>query len=456
MPQFDPRREPVRFAPSLGAITLAICAAGMMTSAHGETSKAGKVRHAAVIPVSAPVASTPSAPLPPPPPVYGSPETLPVKLRSGETLEAAVIRAGVLPQEAAKAAQMIRANFDPSELEPGFRFETSVSSLRGQERAGKLIALEMRPTPARVISLARTPADDFQLTDEEEQIVEEAGVVEGEIRGSLYTSAKKAGVGGTTLKEIVKVFASKLDFERDIKAGNRFRLVFDQTRTESGKVIETGDLLYAEVETKGKATRFYRFERPDGRVEWLDEGAQTVKTHLLRSPVDGARMSSGFGMRRHPILGYHKMHQGVDFAAGTGTPVMAAGDGTVVEIRRWGGYGNWLRIRHASGYESGYAHLSKYASGLRVGQKVRQGEVVAYVGSTGRSTGPHLHHEIWLKGARVDPKGAKIPSGTGLDGKELAAFRSQKKKVDAALKGYETQFAGQKKGGTGLRPAQKA
>src|SRR3712207_203343 len=132
---------------------------------------------------------------------------------------------------------------------------------------------------------------------------------------------------------------------------------------------------------------------------------------------------------------------------GTGTPVMAAGDGVIVEMRRWGGYVNWMRIRHSGGYESGYAHLSKYASGLRVGQRVNQGEVVAYVGSTGRSTGPHLHHEIWFKGQRVDPKGAKVPSGTVLEGMELAAFKAQKRKVDQALKGYETQFAGKKSGG---------
>jgi murein DD-endopeptidase MepM/ murein hydrolase activator NlpD len=175
--------------------------------------------------------------------------------------------------------------------------------------------------------------------------------------------------------------------------------------------------------------------------------------------VANARMSSGFGMRRHPILGYHKMHQGVDFAAGTGTPVLSAGDGTVVEIRRFGGYGNWLRIRHAGGYESGYAHLSKYASGLSVGDKVSQGEVVAFVGSTGRSTGPHLHYEIFFKGQRIDPKGAKIPMGTGLESRELIAFRAQKKKVDQALKAGPTQYAdkdSKKKSAPALRPAQKA
>jgi murein DD-endopeptidase MepM/ murein hydrolase activator NlpD len=152
------------------------------------------------------------------------------------------------------------------------------------------------------------------------------------------------------------------------------------------------------------------------------------------------------------------MHQGIDFAASTGTPVVAAGDGTVVEIRRWGGYGNWLRVRHSGGYESGYAHLSKYADGLKVGDRVSQGEVIAYVGSTGRSTGPHLHHEIWFKGQRVDPKGAKIPSGGGLTGTELAQFKAQKKKVDAALKdaGSDTRYADKKKSSPALRPAQKA
>ena len=458
MPQFDPRREPIRFAPSLGAIAVALCAAGMMSSAHGEPAK-GKtqVRHAAVLavaPVQAPVVKAKAAA--PAAPVWETPETLPVKLRSGETLEAAVIRAGVAPTEAAKAAQLLKASFNPEEVEPGFRFEASVAPLRGQEKAGRLMALELRPSPVRKITLARTPDHDFAVSDLEEKIIEEPGVLEGEVQGSLYSTAKRAGIGGSTLKEVVKAFASKLDFQRDIKGGDNFRLVFDQKRTESGEVIETGDLLYAELQAKGKTTRFYRFERSNGKVEWLDEGAQNLKSALLRSPVDGARMSSGFGMRRHPILGYHKMHQGIDFAAGTGTPVVAAGDGTVVEIRRWGGYGNWLRVRHSGGYESGYAHLSKYAAGLKVGDRVAQGEVIAYVGSTGRSTGPHLHHEIWFKGQRVDPKGAKIPSGGGLTGTELAQFKAQKKKVDAALKGTDTRYADKKKGSPALRPAQKA
>ena len=148
-------------------------------------------------------------------------------------------------------------------------------------------------------------------------------------------------------------------------------------------------------------------------------------------------------MRRHPILGYRKAHQGIDFGAGTGTPVVAAGDGVVVEARRWGGYGNWVRVRHSGGWETGYAHLSRFGKGIRAGQRVRQGQVIAYVGSTGRSTGPHLHYEVWLKGRRINPVGAKVPQGTILSGRELAAFRAQKARIDGLLsEPTNTQFAG--------------
>ena len=437
MPEFDPRQQPIRFAPTVFTVALAAWVGGMVMGGPADAvqAKASLRDGAAAVRTAPGVVRAANTPAPPPAPVYEDPETVKVKLRRGETLQDAVIRAGCAPEEAAQAADVVLAALKDEELATGVRFEAEVSRRRGQEGAAKLIALSLRPQPERLITVDRTVAGKLELTDKREKVLEGAGLVEAEMRGSLYATAQRAGVDGGYVKEIVKAFAAKLDFERDIKAGDRFRLVFDQKRTESGTVIENGDLLYAEIEAKGKVTRFYRFEDAQGKVRWLDEGGTNLKSYLLRTPIEGARMSSGFGMRRHPILGYHKMHQGVDFAAGSGTPVLAAGDGTVIEVRRWGGYGNWLRIRHSGGYESGYAHLSRYAKGLSVGDKVRQGEVVAYVGSTGRSTGPHLHHEIWLKGKRVDPKGARIPSGNGLESRELIAFKAQKKKVDAVLKG---------------------
>jgi murein DD-endopeptidase MepM/ murein hydrolase activator NlpD len=243
--------------------------------------------------------------------------------------------------------------------------------------------------------------------------------------------------------EVVKLFAHKLDFSRDIKPGDQFRMVFDRKVTDSGRTIETGDLLYAEIEAKGGKTRFYRFDRAGGPADFFDEAGKNIKGFLLRTPVDGARITSSFGIRRHPVLGYTRAHQGVDFGAGTGTPIVAAGDGVVVEARRWGGYGNWIRVRHNGGWETGYAHTSRYAKGIRAGTRVRQGQVIAYVGSTGLATGPHLHYETWFKGKRTNPLSAKVPQGTVLAGAELNAFRAQKAKVDAMLD----------KAGTGLAAA---
>jgi murein DD-endopeptidase MepM/ murein hydrolase activator NlpD len=234
----------------------------------------------------------------------------------------------------------------------------------------------------------------------------------------------------------VKLFSHKIDFDRDLKPGDKFELVFDREVTESGRTVETGDLQYAEI----RGIRFYRFER-HGDVEYFDESGKNIKGFLLRTPVDGAHMTSGFGMRRHPILGFNRMHQGIDFGAGTGTPVLAAGDGVVVEARRWGGYGNWLRIRHNDGWETGYAHLSRYAKGLKPGQRVRQGQLVAYVGTTGMSTGAHLHYEIWRRGARVNPVSAKVPQGTVLAGAELGAFRAQKTRIDRMVHGDDADEA---------------
>jgi murein DD-endopeptidase MepM/ murein hydrolase activator NlpD len=209
-------------------------------------------------------------------------------------------------------------------------------------------------------------------------------------------------------------------------------MVFDRKVTESGKTVEGGDLLYAEIGAKGQVTRFYRFDPPGGgEPQYFDEFGKNIRGFLLRTPVDGARITSGFGMRFHPLLGYTRMHQGIDFGVPVGTPVYAAGDGVVEEARMASGYGRWLKIRHSGGWETGYGHLSRWA--VRAGQRVRQGEIVAYSGNTGRSTGPHLHYEVMEGGQKLNPKGAKVPQGTILGGRELAAFRAEKAHVDALL-----------------------
>ncbi len=187
--------------------------------------------------------------------------------------------------------------------------------------------------------------------------------------------------------------------DRDIRASDQFTYVFERTVTENGRTLESGDLLYAQL----KGVAFYRFER-NGKVQYFDASGKNMRSSMMHTPVQGARMSSSYGYRRHPISGYRKMHQGIDFAAGTGTPVVAPADGVVVEARRWGGYGNWVRIRHAGGFETGYAHLSRFGKGVRAGQRISQGQVIAYVGSTGASTGAHLHLQLEGDGGWIAPE----------------------------------------------------
>lgn len=432
MPQFDPRRSPVRLIPrlvmgaaGLGALYLAWQSAQPTAVPEMRKLSAGdyaELEHRAF--AAAEVR-----------PGYAAPETVPVKVRSGETLQAAVERTGVGEAEARMVVNALAQAVDTTDIKAGLSFEAAVAEPRtGRDRVAgaRLIGLSMRTGPATAITLSRTFDGALRLRELEETVIDEVKVAQGTMDGSLYASATRAGADARITGEVVKLFAHKIDFGRDIKSGDPFRLVFDRKVTESGRLIETGELLYAELEAKGKKTAFYRFDR-GGRTEWLDEFGKNIRGFLLRTPVDGARVTSNFGMRRHPILGYSKMHQGIDFGASSGTPVYAAGDGVVVEARRWGGYGNWVRVRHGGGWETGYAHLSSYARGLKPGMAVRQGQVIAYVGSTGASTGPHLHYETWFKGQRINPVGAKVPQGTVLVGAELARFQAQKARIDAMI-----------------------
>ena len=232
--------------------------------------------------------------------------------------------------------------------------------------------------------------------------------------------------------QVVKLFSHELDFSRDIQPGDRFSMVFDRKVTASGRTIAAGNLLFAEIRAKGGATRLYRFKSAGmAEAQYFDEFGKNIRGLLLRTPLDSVRITSSFGMRNHPILRFTRMHAGIDFGAPQGTPVYAAGDG-VVERADWaGGYGRWLQLKHANGYETGYGHLSRWA--VKPGQRVHQGQVVAFVGSTGLSTGPHLHYEIIVKGKKVNPTGFKAPPGVVLAGREMAAFKAEKSRIDGLV-----------------------
>jgi murein DD-endopeptidase MepM/ murein hydrolase activator NlpD len=358
-------------------------------------------------------------------------ENVQVKVLSGETLESAVERAGVTREDAEHAVEMLARQMDTVNIKAGMAIEAAIAKPLAQRGAVRLVGLSMRTGPATALTLSRSFDGALRLRELDEKVRDETVVANGVIAGSLYESAERLGATPAITAGVVRLFAHKLDFQRDLDTGDAFKLVFDRKVTESGRTVEAGDLEYAELH----GVKFYRFQRDNGQADYFDEFGKNIKGFLLRTPIDGARITSLFGRRRHPVLGYTRAHQGIDFGAGTGTPIVAAGDGVVVEARRWGGYGNWLRIRHSGGWDTGYGHISRYAKGIRPGMHVRQGQVVAYVGSTGLATGPHLHYEVWKNGQRLNPIGAKIPQGTVLAGAELAEFKAQKAHVDKLLNG---------------------
>ena len=432
MSQFDPRPARARYTFAvLGCVAfsaVAVLGAGVAALLHQQAAKAPATAtdasiHALEHQAFAEAQARPG---------LTTPENMPIKVLRGETFESAVRRTGVAPEEARTIVKTLASAFDTVNIKAGLVFQAAIAHPRGRSGPAQLVGLSMQTGPASTITLSRTFDGALRLRELDEKIRDETTVAQGQMEGSLYESALKAGADSRLVAEAVKLFSHKLDFGRDIKPGDPFTMVFDRKVAESGKTVETGQLLYAEIGAKGQTSRFYRFDK-DGHSDYFDELGKNIRGFLLRTPVDAARVSSGFGMRLHPILGYTRLHPGIDFAAPKGTPVFAAGDGVIAEKRWAGGYGNWLKITHQGGWATGYGHLSAYAAGLHVGEKVHQGELVAYVGSTGLSTGPHLHYEVIDHGTKINPKGANVPQGTILAGSELAAFKAQKGHIDTLI-----------------------
>ncbi len=251
------------------------------------------------------------------------------------------------------------------------------------------------------------------------------------ITESLFTDGIKNGVSSDILVKIIRLFSFDLDFQRDIRVDTVVSISY-----EFDEIVETGrleynDIKYASIIIEGKELEYFKFITDDGYVDYFNREGKNVKKSILKTPLDGARISSNFGMRKHPILGFNKMHKGVDFAAPTGTPIYAGGNGIVEYVGTNGGYGKYIRIRHNNGYKTAYAHLSNYKKGISKGIRVNQGEVIGYVGSTGNSTGPHLHYEIIYKNKHINPLKLKLPSGRILEGKELEKFKVEYKIIYA-------------------------
>tara|TARA_B100000959_G_scaffold262852_1_gene301686 strand:- start:1073 stop:2368 length:1296 start_codon:yes stop_codon:yes gene_type:complete len=252
---------------------------------------------------------------------------------------------------------------------------------------------------------------------------------ESEIINSLYSNATKINIPPSVIIEFARIYGFQVDFQRDIWKHDRFQIIYETFLDSNNMIIETGNILYANLILQGKENDLYIFKTKKG-YEHFDKSGKSVKKSLMKTPINGARLSSSFGVRKHPILGYNKMHRGTDFAAPEGTPVMASGDGKVVRAKWCGGGGNCIKINHNSTYSTVYAHLKNFARGIKEGVIVKQGQTIGYVGSTGMSTGPHLHYEVIINGKKVNSQTLKLPSGKILKGKNRKLFEVNKIKLN--------------------------
>ena len=249
---------------------------------------------------------------------------------------------------------------------------------------------------------------------------------------SLYKAATDQNIPANTIIEFARIYGFQVDFQRDIRQQDKFQIMYEVFLNEKNEIVETGEILFANLKLSGQDNSLYYFDK-SGSEGHYDKNGKSVKKALMKTPINGARLSSPFGMRKHPILGYNKMHRGTDFAAPSGTPIMASGSGTVTRARWCGGGGNCVKIKHNSSYETVYAHMKSFAKGIKEGKKVKQGQIIGYVGSTGLSTGPHLHYEVIVNGKKVNSQRLKLPSGKILKGEERSEFEIQRIKIDLQL-----------------------
>jgi murein DD-endopeptidase MepM/ murein hydrolase activator NlpD len=255
-------------------------------------------------------------------------------------------------------------------------------------------------------------------------------LAEGIIKSSLFKAAQKEDIDAEVIVDFARIYGFEIDFQRDIRKNDIFQIVYDKYIDDDGELQKNGEIIYAYMKNKGREIALYRFVDQRGIAGYYQTNGKSIEKALMKTPINGARLSSTYGMRKHPILGYNKMHRGTDFAAPKGTPIMASGSG-VIEMSKWNGaYGKYIRIRHNSKYKTAYAHLSGYARGIKKGAKVRQGQIIGYVGSTGRSTGPHLHYEVLVNGKRKNSQRLKLPSGRTLRGEDREKFEISRIKID--------------------------
>ena len=358
-------------------------------------------------------------------------EVLKYRLKSGDNLLNILTKnVGISTEDAFNILNSLKKVYNVSQLKAGQTLEVKYKIIISQNLSGnieeKKIVEELKLPDEKDKEVIVSRVDGkYEARKSNIALNKSYLKYKVKINESLFTDGLDAGVPANIMLDFIKFFSFDIDFQRDLRKGDTFEVLFESYYTNEGKKVKDGDILFASIDNQGRIYEIYKFGN-----NYYSKNGQSVQKSLLKTPVNGARISSNYGYRKHPILGYSKLHGGKDFAAPIGTPIFAAGSGTVVKAQFWSTWGNYVRIKHVNGYDTEYAHASKIAPGIKPGVKVRQGQVIAYVGSTGRSTGPHLHYGVLYNNKRINPDRVKSLPTVKLMGKEMANFKSTADKID--------------------------
>tara|TARA_B100000780_G_scaffold93631_1_gene65111 strand:- start:432 stop:1736 length:1305 start_codon:yes stop_codon:yes gene_type:complete len=353
-------------------------------------------------------------------------KTINHKISKGETFNKILESYLITSDEITKIKKELDLNYNLNNLKTNFYINLTIDESNNK----KITSFIFPVSRTKKIQLTRNLESDLFkkniiITNLNKKII----FKEGKILQSLYNTAINLNVQPSIIIEFARIYGFQIDFQRDIRKNDNFQIMYEIFEDDNGKVFETGNVIFADLKLSGINNSLYYFDKKGSKGHY-DENGKSVKKALMKTPINGARLSSSFGMRKHPIDGYNKMHKGTDFAAAMGTPIMASGDGVIVRARWCGGGGNCVKIKHNSIYETIYAHMQKFGRGIREGLRVKQGQIIGYVGSTGKSTGPHLHYEVVKNGKKINSQKLKLPSGKILKGEARKIFEVKKIKLE--------------------------
>jgi murein DD-endopeptidase MepM/ murein hydrolase activator NlpD len=347
------------------------------------------------------------------------------ELEEGDTFISTLKKTNLNDKEIDQLIIAAEDSMETNQLRIGTRIEI-ISEVIKEKRIVREVVIY--PDSEEKISVLRVN-DKFIVSKDVKTLYSELVFHEVEIDKSIYSSLKNINIPDNIIMSFVQLFSFDIDFQRDIRSKNLIRILFEQFKDKDDDLIKTGSIFFAEIVLNKDAYELYKFE-DNNDIEYFNSDGKSATKALMKTPINGARLSSAYGMRKHPILGYNKKHMGVDFAAPTGTPIMAAGTGHIEYVGTNGGAGKYIRIKHLNGYKTSYSHLSSYASGIQKNVRVKQGQTIGYVGSTGLSTGPHLHYEVIFNGEKINPMKMKLPSGKKLKGTSLNNFLTEKDRIN--------------------------